>query len=107
MDKIKQYVVEIKAPDNANDNMIKEYLKTAISLECGCRNPEEDPMYHLDRESVKILNFVKRGRMVCIPTFSQWFDENRSRLLDTSAIDAAMLMYNDIFKILINECDKQ
>lgn len=107
MNQTKKYVVELKVPDNANDDIVKEYLQTAISLECGCRNPEDDPMYYLDRKSVKILNYVKRGRMVCLPTFVQWFDKNRQNLIDNSAVDAAMLMYNDILKILTteNKCD--
>jgi hypothetical protein len=45
--------------------------------------------------------------MVCLPTFAQWFDKNRQNLIDNSAVDAAMLMYNDILEILTteNKCD--
>jgi len=45
MNQLKRYVVELKVPDDADDDTVKKYLQTAISTECGCRNPEEYPMY--------------------------------------------------------------
>jgi len=66
-DKI-QFAVELERPEGATDQILKKYIETAVSVECGCRNPEEDPMYHLDRNSVKVMQIVKRGRMVCLPT---------------------------------------
>ena len=96
----KKYVVELEIPEGACSDDAKDYIETAVKAECGCRNPEEDPMYNLKRNSVKVLNYVKRGRMACLPTFEQWFDDNRSKLVDTNSVDAALLMYNDLLEIL-------
>lgn len=97
------YAVELQVPEGACDEDVKQYLETAIKTECGCRNPDEDPMYNLNRNSVKIKNFVKRGRIACLPTYQQWFDDNRSKLLDTTPQDAALLMYESLLTILKND----
>jgi hypothetical protein len=99
----KIYAVELQVPEGACDDDVKDYLGTAIKTECGCRNPEEDPMYNLNRNSVKIMSFVKRGRIACLPTFQQWFDDNRSKLVDASPQDAALIMYDDLITILKND----
>lgn len=96
----KQFAIELERPKGATDKTIKKYIETAVSTECGCRNPEEDPMYHLNRKSIKIMQIVKRSRIACLPTYEQWFDKNRSRLIDASPQDAALMMYNDLLTIL-------
>ena len=50
----KKYVVELEIPEGACSDDAKDYIETAVKAECGCRNPEEDPMYNLKRNSVGI-----------------------------------------------------
>jgi hypothetical protein len=85
----KNYLIKLTVPDNATASDVIDYLKTAIKSDCGCRSPE-DPMFHLNRESVTIKK---------VESYSKWFDKNRQRLIDASVQDAAVMLYNDFLEI--------
>lgn len=46
--------VTLEAPDGANLNQVRDYVAAAIRSHCGGLNPAEDPMFDLNRDSVKV-----------------------------------------------------
>lgn len=55
--KLVKFVVEVELPEATCTEDVKEYIELAVKTECGCLNPETDPMFHLNRDSVKVMNY--------------------------------------------------
>lgn len=48
-----KFIVEIDIPRGMSVDQMRKYITTAVVCDCGGYAPE-DPIYHLDRESVKV-----------------------------------------------------
>jgi len=48
------FTIKFKCPSNATIGDCIEYIKTALIAECGSRNPDTDPMFYFDRDSLTV-----------------------------------------------------
>jgi hypothetical protein len=50
----KEFRVKIVLPGDMTVFEMRNYIEEAITTWCGSKNPEEDPVFDLDRESVHV-----------------------------------------------------
>jgi len=54
-----EVTVQIEVPMNVYIDDVKEYVRDAVKTHCGGLHPE-DPMFNLNRDSVKIIAVTER-----------------------------------------------
>jgi hypothetical protein len=58
-----RFVVEVDLPSGVSPGEFRDYIETEVQANVGCRMPEE-PIFHLDRKSVRVSRGQKTGRVL-------------------------------------------
>lgn len=54
------FKVAVDLPEDVSLKDMREYIEDSVQSNVGCKDPSCDPLYYLDRKTVKVTRIVKR-----------------------------------------------
>lgn len=54
------FKVALDLPEDVSISDMKEYIEDSVQSNVGCKDPSCDPLFYLDRKTVKVTRILKR-----------------------------------------------
>lgn len=81
-----RFVVEVDVPSGVTPEEFREYIETEVQANVG-RYPPEEPIFHLDRKSVKVFKGRKTTETLTGKHARQYLYDDATGYENTSAAD--------------------
>jgi hypothetical protein len=64
-----KFIIEIELPEFVNIIGMKNYIHSSVSSMCGSLHPYDDPLFDLNRDSIKVTHLTKKRAIQLLKDF--------------------------------------